>query len=145
MNRKKTIIIAGVLIIAPLVAGIFWASINSTQVSLPADVPQGETIQSSGQQISNVYNTAKEVTLQTDAIMADNENYQIMYFKFSDEFLVTILGSPFESFQKMAERDLISQLKIDENTACRLKVSVTTPSFANPDEAGRTYGLSFCE
>lgn len=77
-------------------------------------------------------------------LVTDTRTYQLFYYPESQAFLISILSSPFESVRRQAEEAFVGQLDISQQDACRLKVNVTTPSFANPQEAGKIYPLSFC-
>jgi hypothetical protein len=61
-----------------------------------------------------------------------------------DYFLVTILGSPFEEYKRKAEEIFHKVLGISQADACRLNVTIGTPYFANPNESGKEYHLSYC-
>lgn len=59
-------------------------------------------------------------------------------------YLISILQSPFEEVRQIAETAFLEKLNIDKVAACKLKVNITTMRFANPDQAGQTFHLSFC-
>lgn len=59
-------------------------------------------------------------------------------------YLITILKSPFEENRLKAEQYFLEKLNIDKEAACKLKVNLGTMRFANPDQAGQTFHLSFC-
>lgn len=73
-----------------------------------------------------------------------NGNFQISYISSTKEYSLLILGYPFTQFRTEAENTFVSLLKTTNTEACKLNVSVSTPYFANPDESGKTYPLSFC-
>lgn len=79
-----------------------------------------------------------------DTVLVQNAFYQIYYIKNDDLFLISIIGSPFKNIQPVAEKTFLSLLGTDEKSACNLNVKITTPNFANPDEAGKIHRLSFC-
>ena len=80
-----------------------------------------------------------------DVLIEEKDGHQTFYFVDEESFLISILESPFAKVRKKAEEDFLEKLGIGRAQACRLQVSVTTPLFVNPDEAGKKYGLSFCE
>ena len=72
------------------------------------------------------------------------KNYSINEIQSNKSYQIVIIGSPFSTYRNEAENAFLSLLKISKDQACKMKVSVTTPYFANPDESGQTYPLSFC-
>jgi hypothetical protein len=80
-----------------------------------------------------------------DIIIEDTNDYRILYIKRKDQFSIGIFSSPFEKQRQKAEKAFLSILNITEEKACELNVVTTTPMFANPEEAGKIYSLSFCE
>ena len=59
-------------------------------------------------------------------------------------YLISIVQSPFEEVRQKAEVAFLEKLNIDKEAACKLKVNITTMRFANPNQAGQTFPLSFC-
>lgn len=82
---------------------------------------------------------------QGDRLLKENPNYHLVFSPEFNQYLISVLGSPFEKYRQEAENELMNVLQIDTKTACQLKIVITTPFFANPDESGRFYKLSFCE
>jgi hypothetical protein len=110
--------------------------------------PSAKTIElpRAGVRVNNFY---KRIVVRTnpegDTIVVDDSGYQIIFMPKSEQFLISILGSPFEKVRKEAEEELLHILGIGRADACRLDVKITTPRFANPAQAGKNFGLSFCE
>jgi hypothetical protein len=113
----------------------------------PTPIPQSDTIFISNTEVSNFYKTAKKIGESGEIYLSNNnpERYQILYMESFDQFLISILAGPFQTVREEAEQDLLRQLNIPQDEACALDVSITTPTFVNPDSSGKTYGLSFCE
>lgn len=109
------------------------------------EIPRTETVKAGGSIVKNFYNEDKKVSPKGDVIITETSNYTIFYFKADDSFLISITTSPFEDIRSIAEEDLLQQLEIDEDKACRLNTATTTPAFVNPDEAGINWPLTFCE
>ena len=82
---------------------------------------------------------------QGDRLIKQNPNYHLIFSPEFNQYLISVLGSPFEKYRQEAENELLNALRIDTRSACQLKIVITTPFFANPDESGRYYKLSFCE
>ena len=77
-------------------------------------------------------------------LLAQEGGYQITYQKTYDTFLISINGSPFESVRQNAETKFLEIVGGDREIACRFKVRVVTPAFANPALAGQEFPLNFC-
>ena len=118
---------------------------GTTETSSKFKIPEGETIETNKETVNNFFNENTKVNSRGDTLIVNAENYHITYFSKEDQFLISILASPFEEVRKVAEIDFIQTLGIDKETACKIGVIITTPSFANKDEAGKNYNLSFCE
>jgi len=74
-----------------------------------------------------------------------NQDYHIFYLPKYKTFYISITGSDFEKIKNIAEEKFLQLLGIKASEACKLKVYITTPFFANPDKSGTTYKLSFCK
>lgn len=80
-----------------------------------------------------------------DSITAEkNAGFNIAYFKNDQSFLITLEAEPLKQNRQLAEQELLKMLQIDEQSACRLKVSLVVPYEISPDLSGKDYGLSFC-
>ncbi|MDE2311529.1 MAG: hypothetical protein KGJ93_00360 [Patescibacteria group bacterium] len=77
-------------------------------------------------------------------VIAQNNDYSIVYFTKEQSFLITILSQPAAAVRQAAEQELLRQLQIREADACRLNVSLTVPAAVDANLAGKDYGLSFC-
>jgi cell division protein FtsI/penicillin-binding protein 2 len=89
--------------------------------------------------------TKQAVEQTKETILAEkNKSFDIAYFKQDQTFLITIEAEPLKQNRDLAEQELLKMLQINEQNACRLKVSVVIPYDVNPDLAGQDYGLSFC-
>ena len=119
----------------------------STQIPEGATLkfPEGNTIKISNKEVENFYKTAYPINNNGDVVFSETENYKIIYFPKGEQFLISILGTPFEEAKKEAEQQFLQSLGISESEACELNVSVSTPRFANEAESGKNYKLSFCE
>lgn len=112
----------------------------------PTNIPLTDEITISNIPVKNFYKKAEKIDNAGNVYFVDEPNkYQILYEEKFDQFLISILGSPFEELRIEAEQKLISDLGITTAEACLLNVVITTPAFANPDFSGKPYKLSFCE
>lgn len=93
----------------------------------------------------NALSKTMKVNARGDVLLVDKPEYQIIYFQKEDQFLISILKSPFEAIREEAEDEFLQITKADQETLCKLDVVLTTPSFANPSLAGKIVYLSFCQ
>lgn len=77
--------------------------------------------------------------------IAQTADFHIFYIPTQELFYVSITSYPFDENRTKAEGGFLTALGIEKEEACKLKVDITTPAYANPDKAGEVYGLSFCE
>ncbi len=73
-----------------------------------------------------------------------NKNFQIIFISKEKQYQIFINNSPFDTYRTQAENAFLSLLNISKEEACKLKVTIGTPYFVNPNEAGQIYSLSFC-
>ncbi|QQS39069.1 hypothetical protein IPM62_00410 [Candidatus Woesebacteria bacterium] len=90
------------------------------------------------------YKDGNPINKNGDYLTYDSDNFQILYFSSDDSFLISILNSDFDKYQKEAEQELLEILRIEESKACALKIFTTTSRSVNEDKAGKSYPLSFC-
>jgi hypothetical protein len=107
--------------------------------------PGAERLVIGGVEVNNFYNGLSRTNPEGDTLIVDRENYQVVYFPSSESFAVTVLGSSFNAVRGAAEEEFLRILDVDSLEACRLEVVISTPFFANPEIAGESFGLSFCE
>ncbi len=124
--------------------------IPSPTISFPTpfptpSFPQTPEITISGVEVKNFYQNAEEYSKQGDVQFSSIPQYNLVYLSKFNEFLISILSSPFEETRVLAEKDFIEKLGITEQEASKLTVTVTTSKAINPDFAGKKYRLSFCE
>jgi hypothetical protein len=77
--------------------------------------------------------------------LSRTKDYHVFYITKEQFFFISIVSWPFDDYRLVAEADFLDKLGINEKEACNLKVYETTPAFANPDKAGKSYPLSFCQ
>ncbi len=79
-------------------------------------------------------------------VIAQEPDYRISFLpKHDGQFLIDVLGSPFEEVRTKAEDDFVQLLGIDKPDACWLYTVESTTDTANPEQSGKNYMLSFCE
>ncbi len=112
---------------------------------IPSAGEENEKIVISGVPVNNFFISPVQTNQQGDILIIDDPKYQIAYLNQFGSFIISILGSPFDDARQKAESQFLNTLGISPQDACRLPVTLNTPSFANPDEAGTNYKLSFCQ
>lgn len=126
--KKKLLFV----LLALAIVGVgFWLGIRRTTVSAPAGSSASPT----------------EIPLPTSVVQQiemKKQTYEITRVSSLDEYAIVIYGSPFESARAEAEQAFLQKLGVTPEQACRLKVTISTPVFVNPEESKQTYGLSFC-
>lgn len=118
---------------------------NPTLVPPNIPIPTGKTIEVSGVNVKNPYENTVKIDTQGDSLMQENPGYSLVYLRPFNEFLISITASPFEKNRKLAEEAFLLRMGITQTDSCRLKVTITTPLSINPNEAGQSYPLSFCQ
>ncbi len=76
--------------------------------------------------------------------LSRTKDYHVFYIPKEKVFFISVVSWPFDEHRLVAEADFLDKLGITNDEACKLNVDETTPAFANPDKAGKTYALSFC-
>jgi len=153
-NKKKAILIAVIVIV--MIAFVVNRLIpdekpvsegSPSPTTSPSSIikPKGEKINVTGVSINNIYNSEIRTNTRGDTLFLENTDYKILFFSKEEQFLLSIIGSPFNKKREQAEQSFLQTLGIDKDSACKLNVVVNTPSFANPDESGKNYKLSFCK
>ncbi len=109
------------------------------------DIPKTtEKLKISGVEVDNFYKNPETITKDGDTVFKTNDKYEFAYFYDVRKFTIFIYGSPFEETRKIAEEAFLRELNISPSEACQLNVDIKTAVFANPEEAGKKHGLSFC-
>jgi len=112
----------------------------------PIAIPTGDTITISNITVNNFFQKGTQINTQGDTLILETPGeYRLLYTPSDNQFLINITGSPFDTLRSVAEQAFLDQLGITQNQACQLNVTVGTSIEANPDQAGTTYPLSFCE
>lgn len=150
-QKRKTIII--IVLVAIIITAISYILPNNNS-GQPASSPApkaGSTsnqasskISISGIEVNNFLKNPLRTDNRKDATFLDNPKYGFVYFQKENQFLISITGSPFSTVKIQAENEFLTKLGIDKDQACRLNVVITTPYYANPNESGKNYKLSFC-
>lgn len=139
MRKKIIIIILTAIIIICLLYLLFFI-LNKTD-------PNGSliNINNGTVQVKNINSISLEKTVGKDTIIAENDNYIIDYYNDSQAFSIIILNRDFFKGRKIAEKDILKILNINKKEACQLNITIGTIYSYNPDYAGYTYPLSYCE
>lgn len=164
LKNKKVLITIGVIILSLIVFVVLITSSKEKDTSItdrsqsqaePYKLPESkinlEEIPTEPDKVivgetetKNFYKSAQAINESGSAVVNKSQDYEIVYTPEFSQFNITVLGSPFTQARKAAEIKFIETLGINTETACKLNVVVSTPYFANPNESGQSYGLSFC-
>jgi len=85
-----------------------------------------------------------DTTERGDVLFFNNSAYQLVYFSKEDQYLISILSSPFDDIRDEAEKKFVEVLETDKETACILNVVVSSPYNINPAQGAKKFGLSWC-
>jgi lipopolysaccharide export LptBFGC system permease protein LptF len=131
--KKITLIVLLLLVLGIVITLLsFWISENKMPIT-PEEAKK------------NVISQMKKANEEDTVLIIDRQGYQILYFRQSDQFLISVLKSPFEEIKQEAEKEFLRITQANKKILCQLNVVITTPRFANPDLAGQTFYLSFCK
>lgn len=95
--------------------------------------------------VNNFYKAPQGINPSGDVLVADKSEFQIVFLPQFNQFMLSVLASPFSGVRKVAEEEFLKVLGVGRQEACRLNVVVNTPYFANPDYSNQDYPLSFCQ
>ncbi|RJR14809.1 hypothetical protein C4579_04280 [Candidatus Microgenomates bacterium] len=122
------ILISVVVIVTGVILGFL---INPSQPTTPGASPS--------------FRSPGPINNQGDTLLLETAKYHIVFLKQFNSYAISITGAPFYAYREEAEQAFLSTLNITQKQACLLNVTVSTPRFANPDQSGRNYPLSFCQ
>ena len=143
MSNKTKIVIIAIFVV--FIYGVFYLT-RGTNVRTPKE-PTFDSREEKGESpfgSPGVSSKAKVADVGNQTITKASE-YAISINSNTGLYQITVLGSPFETARILAEQQFLYEVGLDEERACNLNVVISTPSFANPNDAGKNYGLSFCE
>lgn len=170
MNRKKYIIIIGLLIIISLILivliGFALRSDNPSQTSTnppspttiplpspsitlipsypPTPIPQAGDIMIDGIAVNNFRENPIQILENGDIVISENQNFQIIFNDPNQKFTLRLLGTDFEDSRQNAENALVTILGLDEDNICRLYIEEEVPINVNNEQRGKLYPFSSC-
>lgn len=136
-TKRNKMVLAMVVVIG------FVATVVITAKKQIAD--EAGRIMVSGISVKNPRSSVVMENEQGDVVFSKSNGFEIVYLPTFKQFLISITAPPFNENVSAAEQEFLDRLGISEAEACKLNVVITTPQSANPNEAGKNYGLSFCE
>ena len=155
---KKIIIIFAVIVFAGIAAWFVVSKTVSAQ-SAPADyLGQAQQILSNlptsttfaigtangSVEINNFYLWNPDVISGATVILEQTPNYAIVYDTLNSDFWLAITGTPFTTYQPMAEQEFLKVLEVSESAACNLNVTSGILYDASNTLSGQSFPLSFC-
>lgn len=127
-----------------IVIGAIVVSIGILRFNQKKNRPSTKTIEVSGITINNPWKNAVDIEPGEKPVLTKNEKYRIVFQPKYNLVLITILATPYQDVRKEAEQDLLNQLGVSKEEACKLNVSVGSPYFANKEVITDSSRLSFC-
>ncbi|MFA6973947.1 MAG: hypothetical protein WC238_04410 [Parcubacteria group bacterium] len=157
-QTKILLFIGSILIIIAIVFFISTRTKNTTPsiTTQPISSPIAFTIPSSNDQkmkintpsgdieTNNVYRESSEKLSLNGVSFQNNTDYSMSFYPNDKAFLIVIKNPDVKAARDKAEVELLKNLDITRETACRLTVITTIPFNINPHLSGKEYGLSFC-
>ena len=80
-----------------------------------------------------------------DVIIKETADYLIVYDPSSSRFWLAITGTPFATWQNVAEQDFLRTLDISESEACELYVTSGVIYSPGDPNDGLSFPPSFCD
>ena len=124
-------------------AGIGFAIYLLFFAGKAAPAPTVSTVGNYPENIQKVLNNPVEKqgswsTLQT------RDSYYLSYDSVSDVFAIDLLSQPVVENSKTAEQELLALLGINQEYACKLRISIKVPNSVDESASGYEFGPSFC-
>jgi hypothetical protein len=94
--------------------------------------------------LAEVYKNEIKTYSLGDIVFKENEKYIMIYSPEDISFFISIKDSNFVASRLEAENELLKFLKIDQEIACEINVTIGTTFDVNPTYSGKIYSLSFC-
>lgn len=110
----------------------------------PASEQAEKRINISGISVKDFMSEVENAENEVFVTITRTKDYHVFYIPSQEVFFISIVSWPFDEHRLVAEADFLDKLGISGEDACKLRVDETTPSFANPDKAGKAYPMSFC-
>lgn len=76
--------------------------------------------------------------------LQQRDSYFISYDSVSDVFAIDLLKQPVVENSKSAEQELMALLGINQEYACKLRISIKVPNSVDESASGYEFGPSFC-
>lgn len=141
MNRKFLFIIIGITVVGLLGYSLFlaWrASQGEKEGALLLTGQQGARVEVKDFLANN------SQTFDYGAVIAETEQFSIVYFSEDEGILITLTQKPLFEAQVAAEAELLEQLGVGREQACELKAYESVPINVDEAASGQNYPLSFC-
>ncbi len=145
MNNKKFIYIGGALILALFAMSLYFAFRKKPETQVQP--PPGPTVSIPTQNGSVIVSDPAQNPVEQvgdAAAIAETGQYDIVYYKSEQSFVITLLSQPLQAARDAAEDAFLAKLNIGKGDACKLNVSLAVPLSVDSANAGQNFGLSFC-
>lgn len=152
--NKKIIILATLIGLLTFLIATLLMVFNRTPPELPPPAPISVTpisesgvsakkITISGIKTNNFLANPIKTNSRGDAVFIKTPEYQIVYLKNYEEFVINLSTSSAET-RDSAENDFLSKLGVTKEEACRLRVTVSAPYVSTQTVSMPQKSLSFC-
>jgi hypothetical protein len=138
-HNRTSIPVSPTPLLTPTPTFIVLSPIPQTSINPNKKIKVGDII------VVDFYQSPKEITAEGNVLIDRTEGYEMVYYPTTQSFQLSITQSPFAAARIAAEEDFIKKLGVTKSDVCKLSVEVTTPFWANQQESGTLYPLSFCK
>jgi hypothetical protein len=73
-----------------------------------------------------------------------DKTYQLVFVPQHNQYVISILKTPFEDVRKQVEPDILNQLRVSSADACKLNVMISSPYFVTGTKTPTYTKFSFC-
>lgn len=151
MSKKFLIIVGGTIGVLLIFIVVLWLENTSKQAPIPSSpnptaVPSRtpEKINISGVEVNNFLDGGTVINNNKDTQFIKTSEYQVIYLPQFNQFIITILSTPFLTVRQTAEEEFLQKTGVTQEQACRLDVTIGTTYDVDPINAGTNFPLSFC-
>lgn len=95
---------------------------------------------------NNLYKDSSKIIPGTGnaVLFSKNDSYHMSFYPQNQGILITIIDPAIQAARDKAESELLADLGITKDQACKLTVDLGVPEWVNSQASGTNYGLSFC-
>jgi len=151
MSKKFIIVTTGTICVLLIFIIVLFLETDSKQDPLPilptptsAPIRTPEKINISGVEVDNFLIEGTVIDNKGDTVITEKPEFEIIYLAPFNQFIITVLATPFESVRQKAEAEFLQKIGTTKEDACKLDVTIGTTYDVDPINAGTNFPLSFC-